>query len=320
MRKSATQPESGARVADGAIQLHRQTMRESWGPWLMLAPTFIVLTAVGIYPLGYSLWISLHDYHPSNPSFPQGFIWFENYVNVFLDHHARHALGLTAIFTVSSVGASLVIGFALALLFNQRLPGLAIARSLILIPMLVTPIAVGITWRIMYNPDLGVINHLLGLFGIPGQGWLASMNQSLLSVIIVDVWQWTPFMFLILYAGIRSLPRSPFESAAIDGATRLQVFFFVTLPMMRPVIVLAVLLRAVDSVRTFDQIFMMTRGGPNLTTDLVSLYLQRVNFKFFDIGYGAALSWVFLVLLMATVIAFIRYSGFLRGAAEKEAR
>ena len=186
--------------------------------------------------------------------------------------------------------------------------------------MLVTPIAVGITWRIMFNPDLGVINYLLGSIGIPAQGWLASMNQSLLSVIIVDVWQWTPFMFLILFAGVRSLPRSPFESAAIDGASRLQAFFLVTLPMLRPVIVLAVLLRAVDSVRTFDQIFMMTRGGPNLTTDLVSLYLQRVNFKFFDIGYGAALSWLFLILLMIAVIAFIRYTGFLRSAAEREAQ
>ncbi len=320
MPKIVTEPEIGARVADGAIQPYRQTIRESWGPWLMLAPTFIVLTAVGIYPLGYSLWISFNDYHPSNPSFPQGFIWFENYLTAFLDGQARHALGLTAIFTVSSVGASLVIGFALALLFNQRLPGLAIARTLILIPMLVTPIAVGITWRIMFNPDLGVINYLLGLIGIPSQGWLASMNQSLLSVIVVDVWQWTPFMFLILFAGVRSLPRSPFESAAIDGASRAKIFFLVTLPMMRPVILLAVLLRAVDSVRTFDQIFMMTRGGPNQTTDLVSLYLQRVNFKFFDIGYGAALSWLFLILLMAAVIAFIRYSGFLRSAAEKEAR
>ena len=279
-----------------------------------------MLTAVGIYPLGYSLWISLNDYHPSNPSFPQGFIWFDNYVKAFFDDQARHALGLTALFTVSSVGASLVIGLGLALLFNQRLPGLAIARTLILIPMLVTPVAVGITWRIMFNPDLGVINYLLGLVGIPSQGWLASMNQSLLSVIIVDVWQWTPFMFLILFAGVRSLPRSPFESAAIDGASRLQAFFLVTLPMLRPVIVLAVLLRAVDSVRTFDQIFMMTRGGPNLTTDLASLYLQRVNFKFFDIGYGAALSWLFLILLMVAVIVFIRYSGFLRRAAEKESQ
>ena len=307
-------------AAEGPPRLHRQNMRENWAPWLMLAPTFFVLIAVGIYPLGYSLWISLHDYHPSNPSFPQGFIWFDNYVKAFLDEQARHALGLTAIFTVSSVAASLVIGLGLALLFNHHLPGLAIARTLILIPMLVTPIAVGITWRIMFNPDLGVINYLLGSIGIPAQGWLASMNQSLLSVIIVDVWQWTPFMFLILFAGVRSLPRSPFESAAIDGASRLQAFFLVTLPMLRPVIVLAVLLRAVDSVRTFDQIFMMTRGGPNLTTDLVSLYLQRVNFKFFDIGYGAALSWLFLILLMIAVIAFIRYSGFLRNAAEREAQ
>ncbi|MEE9299908.1 MAG: sugar ABC transporter permease [Alphaproteobacteria bacterium] len=291
-------------------------MRERYGPWLMLTPCFIVLFVVGIYPLGYSLWISLNAYHPTNPSFPQGFILFENYVTAFFDERARHALGVTALFTFSSVSLSLVLGMGIALLFNIRLPGVAIARALILIPMLVTPIAVGITWRIMYNPELGVINYLLRLVGLPGQGWLGSMNQALLSVIIVDVWQWTPFMFLILFAGVRSLPKSPFEAAAIDGAARWQTFLYVTLPMMRPVIVLAVLLRAVDSVRTFDQIFMMTRGGPNLVTDLASVYLQRVNFKFFDIGYGAALSWAFLILLLAAVIAFIRYTGFLRRATE----
>ncbi|HLB07172.1 MAG TPA: sugar ABC transporter permease [Alphaproteobacteria bacterium] len=286
-------------------------------PWLLLAPSFIVLFAVGVYPLLYSLWISLHDYHPTNPSFPQGFIGLDNYVKAFGDEQALHALGLTALFTFASVSLSLITGLGLALLLNARLPGLALIRALVLIPMLVTPIVVGITWRIMFNSELGVVNYLTGLVGLAPQPWLGSEQQALACVIFVDVWEWMPFMFLILFAGLRSLPKSPFEAAAIDGAGRFRVFFSITLPMLQPVIVLAVLLRGVDAARTFDQVFMMTRGGPNLVTDFASLYLQRVNFKFFDVGYGAALSWLFLLLLLLAVIAFIRYTGFVRHVAQE---
>lgn len=291
----------------GALTIH-----ETYGPWILLTPCFLVLLTVGFFPLCYSLWISLNAYHPTNPSFEEGFVFLDNYVEAFGDQLFRNALYLTIIFTVSSVVLSLIAGLLLALLFNQDLPVTAAMRTLLLIPMLVTPLAVGITWRIMYYPDTGVINFLLELIGVSGQLWLSSTGQSLMSVVIVDVWQWTPFMFLILFAGLRSLPRSPVEAAAIDGASSWQIFVHIRLPMLKPVILLAVLLRGIDSVRTFDQIFMMTRGGPNLSTDLMSLYLQRVNFRFFDIGYGAALSWAFLLLLLCAVVAFIRYTGFLR--------
>jgi multiple sugar transport system permease protein len=287
-------------------------------PWLLLAPVFIVLTLVGIYPLFYSIWISLTGYQPTNPSFYQGFIFLDNYIEAVQDPDARHSLAVTVIFTVCSVSLSLVLGLALAFVFNQRLPGFVVLRTAILIPMLVTPIAVGITWRFMYNPELGVINYFLTLVGIPPQPLLGSMAQAVPLIILVDVWQWTPFMFLILFAGVRSLPRSPFEAALIDGATWWQTFYNITLPLLRPVILLAVLLRAVDAVRTYDQVFMMTRGGPNLATDIMSVYLQRINFRFFDIGYGASLSWLFLILLMTCVIIFIRYSGFLRHMMQRE--
>jgi len=290
----------------------RGGIQESFGPWALMGPCFAVLTFVGLFPLLYSVYISFQAYHPTNPSFDQGWVFLDNYIAAFSDKRWLNSLLLTTIFTIGSVVASLVVGMLLAILFNLDVPGSEVLRTLLLIPMLVTPLAVGITWRIMYYPDTGVINHLLELVGLPGQAWLSASSQSMISVIIVDVWQWTPFMFLILFAGLRSMPRSPAEAAAIDGATALQTFFFVRLPMMKRVILLAVLLRGVDAARTFDQIFMMTRGGPNLSTDLMSLYLQRVNFKFFDIGYGSALSWLFLIFLLTSVILFIRYTGFLQ--------
>ena len=294
-----------------------RAVRESIGPWLLLAPCLTVLFLVGIFPLCYSLWVSFTAYHPTNPSFDEGFVFLDNYIAIFSDAQALNALVMTTIFTVGSVTASLILGLLLAFLFNQDLPGAAVIRTLLLIPMLVTPLAVGITWRIMYYPDTGVINYLLNLVNMPMQPWLSSTGQALMSVIIVDVWQWTPFMFLILYAGLRSSPRSPMEAAAIDGASRWQSLVYVKLPMLKPIIVLAVLLRSIDAVRTFDQVFMMTRGGPNLATDLVSLYLQRVNFKFFDLGYGAALSWMFLIVLAITVMVFLKRTGFMKFISAK---
>ena len=286
----------------------------------MLAPCLLTLTLVGIYPLFYSIYISLTAYQPTNPLGYQGWVGLDNYVDAASDSALWHSLYLTLVFSLSSMGISLVLGMVLALLFNQRLPGLGVLRTFVLIPMLVTPLAVGITWRIIYNSDLGVINHLLQLVGITRQKWLGSMDQSMISIVLVDAWQWTPFMFLILFAALRSLPRSPMEAARIDGCGKWQTFRYVVLPLLKPVIVLVVLLRFIDAVRTYDQVFMMTRGGPNLTTDIISIYLQRINFRFFDIGYGAALSWFFMGMLLIIVILFVKYTGFLRQMAEKEAK
>jgi multiple sugar transport system permease protein len=295
-----------------------KTIHESFGPWLLLAPCLSVLFLVGIFPLGYSLWISFTSYHPTNPSFDQGFVFLDNYIAIFSDRQALNSIVVTFLFTAGSVLASLIFGLLLAFLFNRDLPGSAVIRTLLLIPMLITPLAIGITWRIMYYPDTGVINYLLAAVGVGTQAWLSSTGQALISVIIVDVWQWTPFMFLILYAGLRSSPRSPMEAAAIDGASGWQSLIYVKLPMLKPIIVLAVLLRGIDAVRTFDQVFMMTRGGPNLATDLASLYLQRVNFKFFDLGYGAALSWAFLLVLAVIVVTFLKRTGFMNYISGKD--
>ncbi len=289
-------------------------INERWVPWVLLAPCFMVILVVGLFPLLYSLWISFFDYHPTNPTAPSGFVFLDNYSAAVADPMAQAALLRTVLYTIASVGGSLVVGIGLALLLNQQLRGLSLARTLLLIPMMITPIAVGITWRIMYNPELGVINYLLGRAGIPPLQWLSAIDQALVSIVVMDVWQWTPFMFLILFAGLRSLPKSPFEAALIDGATSWQMFRRVTLPMLRQVILLAVLLRGVDAVRTFDQIFMTTRGGPAQATDLLSIFLYRINFKFFNIGYGAALSWLVLLLLLAAVMLFIRVTGFQRSA------
>jgi multiple sugar transport system permease protein len=286
---------------------------------LLLTPAFVLMNVIGFFPMVYSLYISLTDYNPTHGGIAR-FVGLSNYGKALLDMQFWHAVGLTGIFVTLSVVSSLVLAVLLSLLFNMRYPGFVVLRTIILIPMLITPIAVGIVWRVMMAPDLGVLNYLLSLVGIDPLLWTSSASTALISIVLVDIWQWTPFMFLIVFAGISSLPKSPFEAAAIDGAGPIRVFFSITLPLLKPVIVIATLLRIVDAFRTYDTAFIMTRGGPDFATDLVSVYLQRVNFRFFDLGYGSALSWITLVIVTVVILLFTKLSGFTRIISEKEGR
>lgn len=313
-----TRPGTGNRADAGANRAQRAG--ERWAPWVLLAPVLVIMNVVGIYPLLQSLYISFTGTKPTDPSADQGFVGVKNYAEVVTDGQFWHAVVVTGAFTLASVALSLVLAVAMAVLFNRRLPGFVLMRSLILIPMLVTPIAVGLIWRIMMMPELGVLNYLLGFVGLGPFQWGSSRASALAAVVLVDIWQWTPFMFIIIFAGLKSLPKSPFESAQIDGAGGWQIFWLVTVPMLKPVIVIAVLLRLIDALRTYDTIYIITRGGPDFATDVISVYLQRVNFKFFDLGYGSALSWVTMFLILAVVLIFVNVTGFLRIVNEKEAR
>jgi multiple sugar transport system permease protein len=307
--------EAGATSSDQA-----QRAGERWTPWLLLAPVMLIMTAVGIYPLLHSFYTSLTGYRPADPDRFQGFVGMANYASALGDDLFWNSLLLTLVFTTASVTISLVLSVLLAVLFNQPRAGFVLMRTILLVPMLITPIAVGITWRIMMMPDLGVLNYLFRLVGLPPLTWVSSKATAMASIVLVDVWQWTPFMFIIIFAGLRALPKSPFEAAAIDGAGPFTTFFGVTLPMLKPVIVIAVLLRIIDAMRTYDTVYILTRGGPDFATDLVSIYLQRVNFRFFDLGYGAAMSWLVLLVILAIVIIFAQLSGFIKLLEAKEAR
>ena len=297
-----------------------QRAGENHAGLFLLAPTMVIMTVVGFFPLVQSLYTSFTAFRPSDPDKFQGFVGFANYWQAINDGQFLHSIMLTLIFTALSVSISLVFAILLGLLFNQRLPGFTILRTIIIIPMLITPIAVAITWRIMMMPDLGVLNYLLEFLHIPPQPWAGSKFSAMASLLLVDIWQWTPFMFLIIFAGLSALPRSPFEAAEIDGASPWQTFFSITLPMLKPVIVIATLLRIVDAMRTYDTVYIITRGGPDFATDLPSVFLGRVNFRFFNLGYGAALSWLTLIVILTVVLIFVQYTGFMKLVAEKEDR
>jgi len=235
----------------------------------------------------------------------QYFIGIRNFAQIFEDKFFWNALRNTAIYTGVGVSVEFCFGMGLALLLNSELTGRNIFRSLLLTPMMLPPIVVAVIFKVMYIPDFGIINWLLSLVGIRGIIWEASVNTALLSLIIVDIWEWTPFMFLILLAGLQALPTEPYEAAIVDGASYLQVFRHITLPLLIPAILIALLLRLMDTLRIFDQVFIMTGGGPANATETISLYIYRHAFRFSNIGYATAMSFIMLILTVLISNFFI---------------
>ncbi|HYM11477.1 MAG TPA: sugar ABC transporter permease [Bryobacterales bacterium] len=270
--------------------------RSQW-PWL--APTLLVLVALSIYPLIFAVEVSLRT--------PSGY-GLGNFTRLATDRLFLISLWQTIAYTASALAVEFALGLALALLVNREFRGRGLLRSILLIPMLLPPVVVAVIWRLILNPEFGVLNGTLRSLGLNTAKltWAAAENTAMPSVILVDVWEWTPFMFLLLLAGLQALPVEPFEAAVVDGASRWQIFRRLTLPMLRPVIAIAVLLRGMDLLRVFDQIFILTQGGPGFATETVTLYIYRTAFRFYNFGYATAMAFVLLVATTVIARAFLR--------------
>ena len=277
--------------------------RELLLPYLLLAPALAVLLALSIYPLLYSITISLQQETAS------GVVWtLEHFKRLATDNFFRTAMAHTFIYAVVALTFEFLLGLGLALLLNQQIRGRGFFRASLLVPMMLPSVVVGIVWRLLLNPDFGAINGTLKYFGVNTENltWTASPRLALLSVIAVDVWQWTPFVFLVLLAGLQAIPQEPYEAALIDGSTRWQTFRHITLPLLKPAILIVLLLRTMDLLRVFDQIFILTEGGPGFATEMISLYIYRTAFRFFDFGYAAAMSFVLLALTNVISVVYIK--------------
>jgi len=222
------------------------------------------------------------------------------------DSNFYSSLGTTLTFTVAATACEFVLGMALALLLKDEFPWQGLIRSSLMIPMVVAPVVVGIVWRLIYSSDVGLFSYALEwLVGHP-INVLSNPSLALPGIILVDVWEWTPFMFLILLAGIQSLPQEPFEAARVDGAGPWETFWHLTVPMLRPVIVVAVLIRALDAFTVFDQVFVLTQGGPGMATEVVSLMVYKTAFRFSQLGYAAAMAMALLILVLTLSAAIVR--------------
>ena len=282
----------------------RELTHRSITTFLMTLPLVIILVFFSIYPF-----VSLIKMSFSSFIIGKGYeyVGLKNVWRFIEDQRAWESIGRTFLYVFVSVSGEFVVGLGLALLVKGKFKG--VIRTMVIIPMLVAPIAVGIIWRLMYDPVFGIINQILAKIGIQGKNWLADPQIALWSVIIVEIWQWTPFIFLILLAGLESLPRECYEGAKIDGASSWQAFVYFTIPLMSPIIIVALFFRTLECFKAFDKIWILTGGGPSDVTEIISIYIYRVSFRHNLLGYGAFLA---LIMVGFIVIYNLSYMGFLR--------
>ena len=263
----------------------------------------MVLLALSIYPLLYSITISLQQETAA------GVVWsLSHFKRLASDTFFRAAMVHTFAYAAAALTFEFLFGLGLALLLNQQIRGRGLFRASLLVPMMLPTVVVGVVWRLLLNPNFGAINGTLKKVGVNTESltWTASPRLALLSVIAVDVWQWTPFVFLVLLAGLQAIPQEPYEAALIDGSNRWQTFRHVTLPLLKPAILIVLLLRTMDLLRVFDQIFILTEGGPGFATETISLYIYRAAFRFSDFGYAAAMSFVLLALTNVVSVVYLK--------------
>ncbi len=279
-------------------------------PWVLMAPTLIILFGIGIYPFLYSLYIAGHNVILSKPYLPRIFVGLYQYHALIQDPEFWHALRTTLWFTVQAVFIEFWLGLGLALLFQRSLRGASVMRVFILIPMILPPLVAALIWRYMFYPGAGLVTYYAG--GITrALGWgeipfLSDPTIAFQTLIFVDVWEWTPFMFLMLSAGLASIPRQPYEAAEIDGASSWRVFWTITMPLLRPAILIAVVIRTMDAFRTYELIVIMTRGGPGNATTTLNVFLTKTGLEFFDASKAAALSLIMMMIIIVMSFVFIR--------------
>ncbi|MBK9123604.1 MAG: sugar ABC transporter permease [Chloroflexi bacterium] len=275
-------------------------LRHRLFPWMMVTPTLIALAVFLAYPLISLLLMSTRDYGTSTINYTDvGLRWYE-----LLPRDSRFMNGLwrTLLYSGGSVAGSMVLGTIMALILNRSFLGVTAVRTMFILPMVSMPVASALMWGTMFNPNQGILNYFLESIGLERSLWLASPNTALFSIMIVETWMSAPFVMLIVLAGLRSMPTEPLESAQIDGANRIQMFAYVVFPMLRAALATAALFKIIDTLKQFPIIWVLTKGGPLRATETLYVYGYALGFQFFDLGYGAAILTVLLLLVM--VIAF----------------
>jgi multiple sugar transport system permease protein len=264
--------------------------------WPFVIPALVVISAVIVFPWVFTLWMSVHRWTLGQE---QSFIGFDNYIRLASDVRFWESLWHTLIYTVLSVVAPLFLGTLAALVFDAQFPLRGFLRGVFVMPMMATPVAIALVWTMMFHPQLGVLNYLLSFIHIGPLEWIYNQSTVIPSLVLVETWQWTPLVMLIVLGGLAAVPREPYESAEIDGANAWQKFRYLTMPMIAPFLMIAVIIRSIDAVKSFDIIYAMTQGGPGTASETINIYLYNTAFSYYDIGYGSAMAVVFFIIIVA---------------------
>ncbi|MEM8572278.1 MAG: sugar ABC transporter permease [Pseudomonadota bacterium] len=284
-------------------------------PYMFVAPAGLVMILALFYPIGYMVWGSFREWDPSQNISETEFVGFSNYVRLWMDPAFWESFSVTLIFAFTVVTVEMVLGVGLALLLDRNIRGMSVLRTLFILPMMIAPVVVGLVWRYMFHQTYGTFNQFLASIGLPRIDWLG--QNPLLSVIIADIWQWTPFIFILSLAALQSLPRSALEAAKIDGATAWQQIWFIKLPLMMPVLIVTMLLRLIDAFKVLEVILVLTGGGPGLSTEILALRIARTAREFRELGEAAAMSNYLLVLLMVLTLGMFAFSRWQEARARR---
>lgn len=272
---------------------------------ILFFPAVICIGAVVIFPLFYSLVLSFTDTNLRARGMG-AFIGLENYITALTDEYFLKSIVTTLQYTVVSVIAELCVGYMIAGLLNKVKKGREFFFSIIIIPMMISCVAVGMIWRLLLHPELGIVNYLIELLGGTGRAWYGDAKYALGTLIFIDVWQETPYMTLLILAGLVSLPKDPYEAARIEGANVFQTFQKITLPLMKPTLIVATLLRAIGALKTYDLVYVITKGGPGTSTEVMTYNIYKQAYQYLNTGRAAAMSYILLAIILVISIFFVR--------------
>jgi len=271
-------------------------------------PAVAFVLVMMVFPILYTGFLSFTNWNLTSGA-PLAFVWLRSYERVFREPRFLAAIGRTFLFSASAVAGETVFGTAVALLLNREFMGKGSVKLFLLLPLVATPVAVGIVFNLFFDPTIGLANFALHLLGLPKSAWVSSASTVIPSLVIVDVWQWTPMIALIVLAGLAALSPEPFESARVDGASDAQILWRITLPMVAPVIFTAVILRTIDALKTFDIIFAMTGGGPGYASETLNILGFKYSFEYFRMGQSSVILVALFLIVLASSIAIMRARG-----------
>jgi len=265
-------------------------------------PAMAIILAVIVFPWLFTLYMSAHDWKVTGT---RTFVGLANYAGLATDERFLWALARTLYYAALAVVLPLVLGTAAALIFHRRFPLRGLLRGIFILPMMATPVAVALVWTMMFHPQLGVLNYLLSLVGLPPAQWVFDPGTVIPSLVMVETWQWTPLVMLIVLGGLAALPIEPFESARLDGASAWQSFRHITFPLVLPFLMVAAIIRTIDAIKSFDLIYVITQGGPGTASETINIYLYLEAFAFYNIGYASAIVVVFFFLIVALTLLLL---------------